>query len=85
MQIDLAAFNDQYKKEYAFLYENGDHVAGYAEAVAAFDSDIKAAPRFKDLVRDFVLYRGDFISSDREAAAFEYACEALDLFGYLLA
>ena len=70
---------EKFNKEYEFLYDNDDNVCGYDEAVDAFDEDMKN-PRFKKLVQDFVQYRNDFISSDREAAAFEFACESLDLF-----
>ena len=70
---------NKFNQEYEFLYDNDDNVCGYDEAVDAFDEDMKN-PRFKKLVQDFVQYRKDFISSDREAAAFEFACESLDLF-----
>ena len=69
----------KFNQEYQFLYDNDDNVCGYDEAVEAFDMDLKN-PKFKKLVQDFVSYRKDFISSDREAAAFEFACESLGLF-----
>lgn len=69
---------EKFNQEYEFLYSNDDKVAGYDEAVDAFDRDLKNA-KFKKLVQDFAKYRKDFISSDREAAAFEFACESLGL------
>jgi hypothetical protein len=70
---------NKFNQEYEFLYDHDDRVAGYDEAVDAFDEDMKNS-KFKKLVQDFVEYRKDFISSDREAAAFEFACESLGLF-----
>lgn len=63
---------EDYNKEYDFLYSNRDRVAGYDEAVEAFDKFVATAEG-KELVQTFVAYRGDFISSDREAAAFMFA------------
>ena len=39
-------------------------------AITAFDEFL---PTHKEFVGEFVKYRGDFISSDREAAAFMFA------------
>lgn len=71
-KINIHKFLEQFNKEYDFLYDNFDAVAGYDEAVAAGDEFIKKNPKF---VREFVEYRGDFISSDREVAAFIFALE----------
>lgn len=70
---------DQFYKEYEFLYENHDRVAGFEEAVEWFDSN-----RWKLAVvfhyDAFIKERGgDVITSDREAAAFAFACEVLDI------
>ena len=63
---------DDFNNEYDFLYSNSDkYVAGYNEAVRAFDKFLTTAEG-KELVQKFVAYRGDFISSDREAAAFMF-------------
>lgn len=70
--INIHKFLEQFNKEYDFLYDNYDNVAGYDEAVTAGDEFIKKNPKF---VREFVEYRGDFISSDREVAAFMFALE----------
>lgn len=70
---------EKFNQEYEFLYDHNDRVAGFDEAVTGFDRDLKN-PEFKKLVQDFAKYRKDFISSDREAAAFEFACESLGLF-----
>lgn len=70
----LAAFN----KEYQFLYDSEDYVAGYSEAVETFDELIKTKEEFKSFVIEFAQFRQDFISSDREAAAFMFALEAME-------
>ena len=74
INIDIRSFYEQFVKEYEFLYDNDDMVAGYTEAVEAFDDFVKWFPEF---VREFARFRGDFISSNREAAAFMFA---LDVF-----
>ena len=83
VDVDMQAFLDKFNAEYKFLYDNEDNVAGEDEAVEAFDGDM-TYPKFKEFVQDFVKFRGDFISSDREAAAFEFACESFGLFNQLL-
>lgn len=75
VNIDIARFFGKFDQEYEFLYQNGDNVAGYEEAVAAFD---QFAASHGDFVGEFARYRGDCITSDREAAAFMFALESLD-------
>lgn len=73
--INMEKFCEQFQKEYNFLYDCRGYVAGYDEAVSAFD-------RFQidhaDFVREFAQYRGDVVSSNREAAAFMFALDVLD-------
>lgn len=73
--IDIEKFAKQFNKEYKFLYDNDDYVAGYREAVEAFDNFVEKHAEF---VGEFVDYRRDFVSSDREAAAFMFALETLE-------
>lgn len=77
--LNIYDFAKQYGKEYDFLYDNDDHVAGYREAVEDFDRMMKGNDAFNKFVCEYVNFRGDFISSDREAAAFMFACEAMGL------
>lgn len=72
--IDLNRFLENFNREYEDLYGRSDYVAGYDEAVCAFDDFCKSHSEF---VSEFVRKRGDFISSDREAAAFMFALDAL--------
>jgi len=76
MNINIAEFKKKMDKEYEFLYDHNDRVAGYEEAVDAFD---KFVEKHRDFVGEFVKYRGDFISSDREAAAFMFALESMTM------
>lgn len=72
ININIEDFLKHFKTEYSFCYDNRDRVAGFAEAVAAFD---EFAEKHADFVREFVRFRGDAITSDREAAAFMFALE----------
>ena len=72
--VNIHKFLVKFNEEYDFLYNNYDNVAGYEEAIAAGDIFIKQHP---DFVREFVEYRQDFISSDREVAAFMFALESM--------
>lgn len=76
MDINIHKFYDQFKKEYTFLYDNRDNIAGFSEAVEGFDNFIKTATG-RALVGDFCKYRQDFITSDREAAAFMFALDTM--------
>lgn len=75
-KINIQEFLKQFNKEYSFLYEHGENVAGYSEAVAEFDECLQNE-NFKKFVGEFVNFRKDFISSDREAAAFMFALATL--------
>lgn len=72
--INIENFLEKFNSEYDFLYQNNNHVAGYDEAVRSFDGFLK---NHQEFVSEFVKYREDFISSDREAAAFMFALESL--------
>ena len=72
ISISIEKFHKKFKKEYQFLYDNYDHVAGYAEAVHEFDYRIHHDLAFSRMVQEFARYRKDFISSDREAAAYMF-------------
>lgn len=73
--IGMEKFCEQFQKEYNFLYDCRGYVAGYDEAVSAFD---RFQADHADFVREFAQYRGDVVSSDREAAAFMFALDVLD-------
>lgn len=70
--INIKMFLEEFKKEYNYLYENHDMVAGYREALQAGECFIKNHPAF---VSEFCKFRGDLLTSDREVAAFGFAME----------
>ena len=75
--FNIADFLKKFDSNYDFIYDENSHnreVAGQREAAAAFDDFVK---QYGDFVREFVNYRGDFISSDREAAAFMFTLDDL--------
>lgn len=78
ISVNIHDFAKKFGEEYEFCYENDDCVAGYEEAVDAFDDYLKRdICGFKKFVGEFVNFRHDFISSDREAAAFMFALESM--------
>ena len=74
--IRIDKFLEQFNKEYAFLYDNLDRVAGYDEAVDAFDAFIQDE-QDAAFVGEFAKYRQDMAISDLEAAAFMFALDAM--------
>ena len=76
INISIDRFKQRFDEEYAFLYEHRDNVAGFDEAVDGFDGFLQNETN-AGFVREFAAYRGDVISSDREAAAFMFALDAL--------
>lgn len=73
--FNIADFLAKFDSNYDFIYDANKHnmeVAGQREATEAFDDFVK---QHRDFVREFVNYRGDFISSDREAAAFMFTLD----------
>lgn len=67
-RFNIPQFADRFEKVYSLLYEL-QTVPGYNEAVAHFDSLAEDNP---EMIRALALHRGDYISSDREAAAFVF-------------
>lgn len=70
--INISQFAEQSQKEYDTLYESDCADDGTKFAAWAFDDFAK---KHKDFISEFVKFRGDFISIDREAAAFMYTLE----------
>ena len=72
--INIGQFLNEFNKEYDFLYEHCDRVAGYDEALQAGDDFLE---KHGDFVGKFAKYRGDLITSDREVVAFMFALETM--------
>lgn len=77
IKINIDRFLKQFNKEYNFLYDNNDNVVGYDDALKYWDKFITKENN-KNFVSDFVKYRGDFISSDREVVAFMFTMENME-------
>ena len=71
MDMLLKEFNAAYDR----LYNNTFITSEETSASNVFDNKIKSDPWYKALVQDFFKARQDFISSEREAAAFELALQ----------
>lgn len=74
---DMATFCAAYRAAYTALYDHcGEPATDEKERYycALFDQEAEA---IADTVRRFCAYRGDLVSSDREAAAFMIALEAV--------
>lgn len=74
MNININEFFKQYLAEYEAIYETQGYICGFDDAVDAFDEFLASHQEF---VAEFAAYRGDFISSDREAAAFMFALDRI--------
>ena len=72
----MEKFNKEFNKNYEFLYNSNDYVAGSREALEYFDNSMTSEE--KEILKQFVLYRGDFISSDREAIAFMFTLDSIN-------
>lgn len=72
MNINIKTFAKYFSEEYNRIYNNHDNVEHYEENIARFDDYIKENNEF---VKKFAEFRGDFISSDREASAFIFALD----------
>lgn len=76
--IPIELFNEKFKEQYEFLYEaesGGMSVAGYYDAIEAGETFVH---QHNEFVAEFIRYRRDFISSDREIAAFMFALSCFD-------
>lgn len=70
MGYDVKKLKELFDKEYKNLCEKEDNVPGYRDAVKEGDDLIQRHPM---VVSKFAAYRMDFLSSDREVAAFAFA------------
>ena len=71
--VDMEKLEKEFSKQYKRIYDCEDNLNGYDDAINTFDEKMKNDKEFNEMVNDFVSYHEDFISSDREAAAFMFA------------
>ena len=78
--VSMEELEPVFEKWYSSFYRTHDDNDSkeYREAVKTFDQKSKNDPEFSAIVRQFTNYRCDFISSDREAAAFVMALDELN-------
>ena len=72
--VTIEEFCKQFSFDYNLLYESEEinKNLNYSDKVNIFDRCLHS---FKDILSEYVKYEGDFISSDRESAAFIMAIE----------
>lgn len=78
--VSMEELEPVFEKWYSNFYRTHDDNDSkeYREAVKTFDQKSKNDPEFSAIVQQFTNYRCDFISSDREAAAFVTALDELN-------
>ena len=78
----LEYFADHFSKTYDELYDGGDaKITGekrWLQALDHFDNELNSEE--KNLLKDFVIYRRDFVTSDREAVAFILSLNCIDTY-----
>ena len=81
--VDFKPLSDKVSEVYNYLYNNNDTITvgnnRYSVSSLSYDFDgyMQVNDEFKRLVREFTKWNGDYLSSDREAAAFIFALDAL--------
>ena len=74
--INIQEFAKEFNRQYDFIYEankQGKYVAGTDEAIEYFDRN--RTEKETEILKEFVKFRHDFVSSDREIAAFMFAID----------
>lgn len=74
MVIDIKEFENKFEENYKMLYQNDYGIKGYYKKLKDYDKLVKRDD-VKELQKQFILHRGDFISSDRECVAFVLTLE----------
>lgn len=80
INCNIEKFHEQYEKEYEFLYNSKDRVAGFDETLSLFGELWNSNLSFQNFVKTFGWYREDPITSDREKAAFIFTMDSMRLF-----
>ena len=78
-KINIHKFSELFAEIYDYLYNTRSAYDAQMERAAAekFDNAMKTSANFRAFVSEYVDFRKDFISSDREAAAFVLALDTL--------
>ena len=74
MVIDIEEFENEFEENYKMLYQNDCGIKGYYGKINKYNRLTKRSD-VKELLKRFIIHRGDFISSDRECVAFVLTLE----------
>ena len=74
MVIDIEEFKNKYEENYKMLYQKACGIKGYYGKIKKYNRLTKRND-VRELLKRFILHRGDFISSDRECVAFVLTLE----------
>lgn len=75
--FDMRDIFKQFQREYDFLYEHGDNVAGFEDAINHYENNISKWNNnkyFQKYMFALCTLYGDCFTSDREVAALMFAC-----------
>ena len=81
MNINIKEFENKFEENYEMLYQNDilcqndNTIKDYDKKIDEFDELVKK-DNVKELLKQFIIHRGDFISSDRECIAFVLTLES---------
>lgn len=78
--VSMDKFLKEYNKQYGFLYSSnrqGLTVAGEKDALYYFNNCM--TNKDKQILKEFSMYKMDILSSDREAIAFIFTLDTMDL------
>lgn len=70
IDIDMELFSKEFNANYEYLYNSDNDIPQYYELMDMFDMLSGKNEMFTKLVTEFIKYRQDYITSDREAVAF---------------
>lgn len=76
MKTTMQDFAEKFAYYYSFLYENG-HDMNAKKLSSMVDIGNKYIRSYPKFVHDFLVYRHDFLTSDREVAAFAYTINSV--------
>lgn len=71
---NIVEFEKRFEENYKMLYQNDFAIKDYNKKLENYNKLVKK-DEVKELLKQFILHRGDFISSDRECVAFVLTLE----------
>lgn len=71
---NIVEFEKSFEENYKMLYQSDFAIKDYNKKLENYNKLVKK-DEVKELLKQFILHRGDFISSDRECVAFVLTLE----------